>query len=299
MTKPTFRSRSFAATLIALAFLAAPPLPAETVQLQPVADTSLHEIFPENNFGAFSFVHGGLTAKNTATRGLFRFDLAGALPAGAIVTGVTLEIRVVFAAPAPNVPEVAFDLHRVSTAWDEGTKDAGAGFSGRLAGTGEATWRHSMKPQLWQTPGGDFFENPTSSAVIGEVGSYTFPSTQELVADVQAWLDDPAQNHGWILKSSEEDVIQSAKRFGSSESATPPVLIIEYSTASTEIVITSIRVEDGEALLEWSGGSGPYQVQKKEEVTSAWEDAGEATSDTQARFPADAPACFFRVLSLE
>jgi hypothetical protein len=51
-----------------------------------------------------------------------------------------------------------------------------------------------------------------------------------MVADLQAWLDDPAGNFGWLLLGSESGGA-SAKRFDSRETGVPesrPTLVVEF-----------------------------------------------------------------------
>ena len=291
------------ASLSILALIGALTVSAETVTLHPVADTALHEAFPDNNFGAFPFVHGGTTGKNTKNRGLYRFELAG-IPEGSRIDSVLVRFTITFVAPSLSVPEVEFGLHRMLTAWDEGTKDSSRGMGGRLATEGEATWRWSSQPGEWQSPGGsegiDYTAPASSTAVIGNVQTYEFLSTPELVQDVQGWLDEPAGNFGWMLKSAQEDLVQSAKRFASRESATPPALIIEYSPPAPEVRITSIRVRDGQAILQWIGGTGRYQLQARDlPPVSEWANIGSPTTELEASTPAGGQGAFFRVLSAE
>ena len=48
-----------------------------------------------------------------------------------------------------------------------------------------------------------------------------------MIADVQAWLDNPANNFGWLVLG-DETAIGTAKRFDTRESASPPMLAIQY-----------------------------------------------------------------------
>jgi hypothetical protein len=48
-------------------------------------------------------------------------------------------------------------------------------------------------------------------------------------ADVQGWLDHPATNFGWQIRADELQAPPSARRFGSRESATPPVLTVIFT----------------------------------------------------------------------
>ena len=49
-----------------------------------------------------------------------------------------------------------------------------------------------------------------------------------MVADVQSWLDNPASNFGWLVLGDETDHRTTAKRFDTRESASPPMLTIQY-----------------------------------------------------------------------
>jgi len=82
----------------------------------------------------------------------------------------------------------------------------------------------------WQTPwqsGGaagaeDVVSDVSSSVFIADLGAYSFPSTSNLVADVQAWVSDPGTNFGWTLRSAVEGSQYSARLFASRESTGPP-----------------------------------------------------------------------------
>ena len=56
-----------------------------------------------------------------------------------------------------------------------------------------------------------------------------------MVADVQAWLDDPSGNFGWIVVGNEAKN-QTAKRFDSKEGGTTanrPVLTVTFTVAGS------------------------------------------------------------------
>src|SRR5262249_3123121 len=59
---------------------------------------------------------------------------------------------------------------------------------------------------------------------------YVWSSTPQLVADAQDWLNQPATNFGWCLKTNEQEA--SAKRFDSREHPEPtlrPQLTVEFT----------------------------------------------------------------------
>jgi hypothetical protein len=147
------------------------------------------------------------------------FDLAAALPAGAKVTSVRLVLNM----SKSQSDGTAVRLHRVTASWGEGTSKAGGEQGGGGSATpGDATWVHrSFDTQKWNKEGGDFVEAASASVVVGLIGRYAWGSNPQMVADVQAWIDDPATNFGWIL-IGDENSTQTTKRFDSREAAAAP-----------------------------------------------------------------------------
>jgi hypothetical protein len=84
--------------------------------------------------------------------------------------------------------------------------------------------------QLWDEAGGDLTSDASATAVVGEIGSYTWSSTSAPVADVQSWLDNPDSNFGWLVLGDETGN-RTTKRFDSRENESEenrPVLTIKY-----------------------------------------------------------------------
>ncbi|MGD9724586.1 MAG: DNRLRE domain-containing protein [Pirellulales bacterium] len=169
-------------------------------------------------------------------RGLLAFDVASSVPAGSVVTAVTLTMRDVMGLNGDPTVE----LHRVSQDWGEGSSFQNGGM-GAAAQTGDATWLYRFfnvadptSSPAWTTPGGDFSAAVSASSIISDdLGSgqlFSWTSAQ-MVVDVQGWLDNPASNFGWLLFGNEAQG-QTAKRLNSGESTIPPnlapLLQIEY-----------------------------------------------------------------------
>ncbi|MHC5024092.1 MAG: DNRLRE domain-containing protein [Planctomycetota bacterium] len=225
-----------AAALIAL-LLTVPGTRADVVSLQPVADNTLFSTDGATSNGAGPAVFSGRTgpgAGGIRQRGVLRFEVAGAVPAGATVTSVTLTLNLL-SGGGPDVTQT-ITLHRLLADWGEGSSSAGGG-QGAPSTPGDATWLHTFFPdQFWLQPGGDFDPAASAAADVGiDPAPYTWGSTPLLVADVQAWLDDPPSDHGWLLRGNEID-FNTARKFASREEVEPelrPVLTIEYAPAST------------------------------------------------------------------
>jgi hypothetical protein len=206
---------------------------AETITLTPAADTAMLSLNPANNYGALTTVPVGPIAKpDQFARALIRFDVAAALPPGAVVTNVTLTVRMTKEAISGPADTVA--LHRLLVDWGEGAKSSGN--HGSAATAGEANWTaRKLGAADWAAPGAqsgtDFAAAASGSLVWNAPGSYTFASAAGLIADVQSWLDTPAQNQGWLLKSDQESTVGAAKRMVTREgsAAQRPQLVIGYS----------------------------------------------------------------------
>ena len=157
------------------------------------------------------------------------FDISGNIPEDATVNSVALTLKM--SKTQADVQEIG--LHRLLSDWGEGATDPeGNEGNGAVAGTGDATWVHTIfDTEEWATPGGDFSSQTSVTQMVGGVGPYTWSSTNEMVADVQSWLDDPSTNFGWLLRGN-ESVNQTAKRFDSRDNASEgnrPVLAVEFT----------------------------------------------------------------------
>ncbi len=208
-----------------------------TVTLSPTKDNTLYQRSNtqlSNGAGVYIFAgRTGSRASGRIHRAVIAFDIAGSVPAEATVGSVNLTMRVSRTAPGSGTE--TYTLQKLLADWGEGTSNAGApGGDGTAPTTGDATWLHMLfDTQQWTTPGGDFEGTVSGSTPVGSNGSYTWTSPG-MVADVQAWLDNPSSNFGWILRGNESET-QNAKRFDSRESNTEanrPVLEISYSVAA-------------------------------------------------------------------
>jgi hypothetical protein len=201
---------------------------AAIINIMPSKDNTLYEFDPEegdfsNALGIYFFI--GETVMGELRRGVLAFDIAGTIPPGSTITGVSLSMTAsrVFS----DTPRTA-ELHKLLADWGEGTSDApGEEGDGTPATTNDATWRHRFFDTIfWAMQGGDFSATVSANQPVGPVGQYTWSSAQ-MVADVQSWVNNPASNFGWLVLG-DESALGSAKRFDTRESASPPVLTIEY-----------------------------------------------------------------------
>jgi hypothetical protein len=230
-------SRTGSTTLLTLALVAilggiGPSFAmAQLANINPLKDNTLYEYVPADgdlsNALGFHFF-AGETAMGQFRRGVLAFDIAGNIPAGSTILGVTLSL---------NMSRTGVDtartveLHKLLADWGEGTSQAtGDEGMGAPATPNDATWRHRFFDTIfWTTEGGDFSGTVSASQSVGPVGVYTWSSSQ-MRADVQSWLDDPPSNFGWLVLGDESEIL-TAKRFDTRESASPPVLTILYRPA--------------------------------------------------------------------
>ena len=174
--------------------------------------------------GAGAGIYCGVTSSNLIRRGLMSFDVAGSIPAGARITAVTLTLEVT-QINTFNPLDLDVGLHAVLADWGEAGSNSTmvGGGGGTFAQPGDATWIHTFTPgQFWTSPGGDFAPTPSAVTTVGITLGPVSWSGPGLVADVQAFLDQPTQNFGWMLKAPENEV-NNAKRFATREHPTPSI----------------------------------------------------------------------------
>jgi len=203
-----------------------------TIQLSAAADNTIYDD-PSASLsnGAGQFLNVGVTADGLVRRGLVRFDVAASIPPQSIITEAVLTLHL--SQSQSGAEPVA--IHRLLSAWGEGTSDAlGGEGAGTAATADDATWVHRFFPdQLWATAGGDLVAMPRDTVVVGAPDFYHWGSNSLLVNDVQAWLEQPGSNFGWVVVAADEISNASGKRFDSRESpvlSNRPQLTVEYRT---------------------------------------------------------------------
>ena len=210
---------------------------AEILVLEPNQDNTLFEDAGgqlSNGSGQYLFMgrtgdDKGVDAK--LRRALLSFDLSAIEPRS-LITRVELQISI------DQIPIGAVggssSVHRVLGDWGEGSSDAwGAEGQGIQAEPGDATWIHSFYTSgSWTTAGGDFIGTPSRSASFGPSRQVlTFTSSENLIADVESWVNQPESNFGWIILG-DEPTLKNARRFPSRENANQdmrPKLTVEYT----------------------------------------------------------------------
>jgi hypothetical protein len=219
-------------------------------------------------------------------RGLLRFDLSS-LTSGALIQSARLRINVVKTPLSPANSN--FSLYRMLTPWDANASWANA--------TAMTTWSG-----LGTLAGVDYSASASATQFVSGVGSYEFASTSELLTDLQAWITNPLSNNGWLLKCESESVGRSARHFGSSESTTPPQLIIDYSLPAPSPTLTALQLQSTNLTFQISGAPGwIYSVERRDQVDHGpWIEitnapSGAATNPIPFSLPLTPPQGFYRI----
>jgi len=224
MTSKTLLTAALAA---AIGYTCTALASANIINIMPSKDNTLYEYDPaegDHSNGAGFHLFAGENGKGEVRRGVLAFDIAGTIPPGSTITAVSLSMNMSMT-PAGAV---TVELHKLLADWGEGTSHAPMGEGdGAPATPNDATWRHRFFDSVfWTTQGGDFSATVSASQSVDATGQYTWSSAQ-MVADVQSWLDNPVSNFGWLVLG-DETAIATAKRFDTRESASPPMLTIQY-----------------------------------------------------------------------
>ena len=230
MQSPCARRGQFALWLLPmLSLLVAGAGEATVLTLGASSDNTMYAESGAFSNGAGNYLFTGTTDNGSARRALLRFDLSS-IPAGSTINSVSLRL---YCSRAKQNTSYSISLHRVFTAWGEGTSHAGGEEGqGATATTNDATWTHRLYPTTtWANPGGDYVLGASASTGVGQNGQYFTWTAAGMVADVQSWLDGGSPNFGWIL-IGQEGQQRTAKRFDSRQgldAARRPALTIDYT----------------------------------------------------------------------
>ncbi|MBL4661967.1 MAG: T9SS type A sorting domain-containing protein [Alcanivoracaceae bacterium] len=196
-----------------------------TIELSPEKDNSICSESENSNGLGKLFV--GQTCTDNSRRALLEFDIAAMVPFGATITDVSLTLNMDNVSPDAGTQD--YSLHRVGLEWGEGASDGGG--EGATAEAPDATWADAMfETSEWDDLGGDYYTVASATSAIGEaLIDYTW-SAPGMIPNVQNWLDYPSSNHGWIL-IGDEGLTCTARRFGSKDDGTAPVLEVTYTCA--------------------------------------------------------------------
>lgn len=206
-----------------------------------------------NSNGIGTWFAGGKNGTDIQ-RGLIQFDLTQ-VPAGSTVTSATLSLYVI-GAPNQDYTNTRYfwlnALQGVGTpSWGEGSSDASPSGQGQgvAAATGDATWlvKSFGTASPWPAGNGalgpDPVVYPDTSLAAGSVpGVTTVPTplapllvqwtksqaTDQMVVDIQAWINGTMPNDGWVVLGEEATAAQRSKRqFASHEDAIyQPILMV-------------------------------------------------------------------------
>ncbi|MCP3979767.1 MAG: DNRLRE domain-containing protein [bacterium] len=187
--------------------------------LSPSKDNTIFEEHQDYSNGSGGAIFSGRSGNNhnySLRRALIAFDVAGGLPDGFTASHVVLSLAVNNLPQQNPVPQ-EFSLHRVTEDWGEGPSATWAGV-GVPAVAPDATWSHRFwDDSLWSSLGGAFDPLATATQQVpGQYGTFSWTS-QQMVEDVQSWLETPSSNFGWILVGDEGGTPRTFRGFASRE----------------------------------------------------------------------------------
>jgi hypothetical protein len=234
-------------------------LAATNIALTPVSDTFISTHFTTPNGATPDMVIGtqGVMASSAQNRGLLKFDLSS-IPVGSQVNSARLELTV---RKSPPTPGNACDLHRLLQEFSEAS----------------STWQMRTELDPWGAPGGqagvDYVSAVSGTAPIGSVAgvTHTFDSTAGMIADVTRWITNASENHGWLIKTTNETVSFTARRIWTREGVVPPKLTVEY-TPPQSLRITSASLNSGQFCAGFQAKAGKSYVLERRSVigTGDW-----------------------------
>jgi hypothetical protein len=208
---------------------------ADTATIVADRDNTLFEMqgLPDLSSARGDLFTGGIAQQNEfgnayRRRALLHFDFAS-IPAGATITSATLTMRMTKTISGAY----QFNIYRMLGDWGEGTSNSGTLGTGAPATPGDVTWNYRFfgdPSSAWVNRGGDFDSTIVTSAMINQVGSYSWTGGT-MASAIQSWVNGTTPNFGWMIAADIEALTGTAKRFASRENSTPsfrPTLVVNY-----------------------------------------------------------------------
>jgi hypothetical protein len=179
-----------------------------------LTDTYLDKWMPGTNYGASAKLW---VRYNDVMHGLLRFELPS-LPANARVVKATLRLYQYGIVPAVTAP-MTLSAHRMLRPWEEH----------------ETTWKEASAGTPWQSAGASGTQDRAAVAATSVELNQTSGWVELEIAElVQTWLNDPATNHGLLLRGTANSALQysfHSRHF--SNTALRPQLVIQYTQRLT------------------------------------------------------------------
>lgn len=172
-------------------------------------NASVSSAFPTASSSAA--IYAGVNASSGITRSFIKFDLAGLVPANAVITKCYLTLYCLYAVTDNGANTVT--LHEL-------TRNFGA-----------ATWNKYDGITDWAVSGGDYSAASAGGGVTMTANAYNeIPVT---VSVVQKWLNVPSVNYGLMINCGNESAGDSSyQAINSTETTNPerrPMLKIYYT----------------------------------------------------------------------
>ena len=162
---------------------------------------------------------------------LLRWDISGHVPPGCVVSEVRVRLYV-----DPDETGATNQLYSLERPWVEGNGTPGSG----------ATWASYDGVNSWSSGGAEGGADRGSTVLANVSGGAGF---QEValnatgIARVQQWVDDPATNHGLILRGSSSDAVN-------------------YGAREDGVISSHPRLQVTFGLPPWLSGSGSVSLRQ-------------------------------------
>lgn len=170
-------------------------------------DNTIESANPTTNHYDDAFIYTGYDNSGwQKERVVMKFDLAAAIPPGAKIVDAYLTLRF---SGIYNLTSIDAACYRITASWADLT----------------SSWNSP-----WTTPGGAFDGAISNTLVVNTAGAGNFVSFKLSSAEVERWLNYPAENYGFMIKSSSETAGDAS--FVSSNGATEddrPRLTVYYT----------------------------------------------------------------------
>lgn len=204
------------------------------VKLNPTKNTANTGANDVLEIGAYRALAEG-TAPFDINKILMSFDLSQ-VPQNAVITSAELDINLVATRNEASTPSrKTFNLHKITSAWEEGN---GKGIDGQVVGSSGVTGANGLTCPQYDA------ESLGSNTVGAQLNTwYSYPIT----GLVQGWINNPSGNYGLLLVEDAPSPLQGSKDFASAQYANQelrPKLVLSYYLEEMNIS-SSTQIDEG------------------------------------------------------
>jgi len=211
----------------------------------PSKDNYLEQAETDKNHGKLNYLEIEVN-DNDGRNAIMKFDVSNVNKA--LLEDVKLQLYV----EVKQSNGVTLEAYKISKDWEEGT---------RSNWTGKSNWDYRTSSSSWIKAGGDYYPTLYGSKTVTDLGFIQIDLPKALII---SWIDNPAENHGLLLKASDNSAYGLIRILSKENTQTTkrPQLVLGMSVNLCGGSAADLADTDGDGLYDIveMGGDDNYDV---------------------------------------